>query len=129
MPRLANPKILQFEGNLIHVSLALSALLFVSPWLLDYSGLAIAARTAWISAIVIAAFCLAATIHFAEWEEWVALAGGIWILVAPWVLQFAYFGGATVAFTGVGCFIIGISVSDLWAVRRLRRDRARTGSI
>ena len=92
------------DGLLSHVTLALSGLLFVSPWLLDYSGLAVAAWTAWISAIVIAIFSLAATIHFAEWEEWVALVGGVWLLVAPWALQFAYFGGATVAFTGVGCF-------------------------
>jgi hypothetical protein len=38
--------------------------------------LAVTAWTAWISAIVIAIFSLAATIHFAEWEEWVALVGG-----------------------------------------------------
>jgi hypothetical protein len=25
------------------------------------------------------------------------------------------FGGATAAFTGVGAFVVGISVSDLWA--------------
>jgi hypothetical protein len=31
--------------------------------------LAVTAWTAWISAIVIAIFSLAATIHFAEWEE------------------------------------------------------------
>jgi hypothetical protein len=41
-------------------------------------------------------------------------------------LRFAYFGGATVAFTGVGSFIVWISVSDLWAVIRLGRNKART---
>lgn len=129
MSRLATAKTVGLDGLLSHVTLALSGLLFVSPWLLDYSGLAVAAWTAWISAIVIAIFSLAATIHFAEWEEWVALVGGVWLLVAPWALQFAYFGGATVAFTGVGCFIVWISVSDLWAVIRLRRTKARTGSV
>jgi len=126
MPRPETAKTVGLDGLLSHVTLALSGLLFVSPWLLDYSGLAIAARTAWISAIVIAIFSLAATIHFAEWEEWIALVGGVWLLVAPWALQFAYFGGATVAFTGVGAFIVWISVSDLWAVIRLRRNKART---
>jgi hypothetical protein len=129
MSRLATAKTGALDGLLSHVTLALSGLLFVSPWLLDYSGLAVAAWTAWISAIVIAIFSLAATIHFAEWEEWVALVGGVWLLVAPWALQFAYFGGATVAFTGVGSFIVWISVSDLWAVIRLRHNKARTGSL
>jgi hypothetical protein len=129
MSRLAAAKTRALDGLLSHVTLALSGLLFVSPWLLDYSGLAVAAWTAWISAIVIATFSLAATIHFAEWEEWVALVGGVWLLVAPWALQFAYFGGATVAFTGVGSFIVWISVSDLWAVIRLRHNKARTGSL
>jgi hypothetical protein len=129
MSRLAAAKTRALDGLLSHVTLALSGLLFVSPWLLDYSGLAVAAWTAWISAIVIAIFSLAATIHFAEWEEWVALVGGVWLLVAPWALQFAYFGGATVAFTGVGSFIVWISVSDLWAVIRLRHNKARTGSL
>ena len=129
MSRLATAKTRALDGLLSHVTLALSGLLFVSPWLLDYSGLAVAAWTAWISAIVIAIFSLAATIHFAEWEEWVALVGGVWLLVAPWALQFAYFGGATVAFTGVGSFIVWISVSDLWAVIRLRHNKARTGSL
>ncbi len=129
MSRLATAKTVGLDGLLSHVTLALSGLLFVSPWLLDYSGLAVAAWTAWISAIVIAIFSLAATIHFAEWEEWVALVGGVWLVIAPWALQFAYFGGATVAFTGVGCFIVWISVSDLWAVIRLRRTKARTGSV
>jgi hypothetical protein len=129
MSRLATAKTVGLDGLLSHVTLALSGLLFVSPWLLDYSGLAVAAWTAWISAIVIAIFSLAATIHFAEWEEWVALFGGVWLVIAPWALQFAYFGGATVAFTGVGCFIVWISVSDLWAVIRLRRTKARTGSV
>jgi len=129
MSRLATAKTVGLDGLLSHVTLALSGLLFVSPWLLDYSGLAVAAWTAWISAIVIAIFSLAATIHFAEWEEWVALVGGVWLVIAPWALQFAYFGGATVAFTGVGCFIVWISASDLWAVIRLRRTKARTGSV
>ena len=129
MSRLTTSEILESKGRLIHVSLVLSGLLFVSPWLLDYAGLAIAANTAWISAIVIAAASLAATIHFAEWEEWVTLVGGVWLVIAPWALQFAYFGGATAAFTGVGAFIVGISVSDLWAAIRLRRDKARIDSV
>jgi hypothetical protein len=104
MPRLTTSNLLESKGRLVHVCVALSALLFVSPWILDFAGLAIAARTAWISAIVIAVFSLAAAIKFAEWKEWVTLAGGVWLVIAPWVLGFAYFGGATAAFTGVGCF-------------------------
>ncbi len=72
---------------------------------------------------------LAAPVHFAEWEDWVALVGGAGLLVAPWALRFAYFGGATAAFTGVGAFIVWSSVSDSWSVIRLRGNKARTGSV
>ena len=105
--------------------LGLALLLFVSPWLLDYSGLAIAAATAWISAIVIAVATVAATIHFSEWEEWVNLAVSGWLIIAPWVLDFRYLNGAAAAFVGIGCFIFAISVSDLWGLYRARREEKR----
>ncbi len=105
--------------------LGLALLLFVSPWLLDYSGLVIAAATAWISAIVIAVATVAATIHFSEWEEWVNLAVSGWLIIAPWVLDFRYLNSAAAAFVGIGCFIFAISVSDLWGLYHTRREEKR----
>jgi hypothetical protein len=57
----------QDTDRLDHVSVALSVLLFVSPWLLGYADQTLAATTAWVSAVFIAATSLAACIRFAKW--------------------------------------------------------------
>jgi hypothetical protein len=106
------------KGRLDRVSLALAALLFVTPWFLGFSGLAIAANLARIVAIVIAVFSLAAMIRFAEWEEAIILVAGVFLVVAPYWLDFAYLNSAAAAFVGIGAFIIAISLSDLWISRR-----------
>jgi hypothetical protein len=113
------------KGRLDRVNLGLAALLFISPWLLNFSGLAIAANLAWISAIVIGVLSLAAIIHFAEWEEAIILAVGVFLVVAPYWLNFAYLNSAAAAFVGIGAFVIAISFSDLWISRRPQRRNDR----
>jgi hypothetical protein len=44
-----------------------------------------AAPNAWVSGIVIGAVAIAAFKKFAEWEEWINLLLGVWVLVSPWV--------------------------------------------
>jgi hypothetical protein len=63
------------------------ALLFVSPWLLGFSGEA-AGWNAWISGAALVAVSVTAVRHFSEWEEWIDLALGAWILASPWTLNF-----------------------------------------
>ena len=102
------------EGRLDRISLTLAAVLFLSPWALGYADIPIAARTAWISAIVIALVSALATQHFSEWEEWVNLAAGAWLIAAPWLLKFHIAGDAVGAFTGIGAIIATIAVAELW---------------
>ncbi len=111
---LALPQQIDEEGRLDRVSLTLAAVLFLSPWALGYADIAIAAKTAWISAIVIAVVSTLATLHFSEWEEWVNLAAGIWLIAAPWLLHFHIAGDAVGAFTGVGAIIATIAASEIW---------------
>jgi hypothetical protein len=103
------------ERRLDVITLALAALLFISPWMMNFADLAVAAWAAWISAVVIGIVSLAATIHFAEWEEWVNLVGGVWLLAAPWLLHFSRDGDAVAAFTGIAAFIVVVSASELWS--------------
>jgi hypothetical protein len=111
---LAMPKTADDHGRLDRVSLSLSALLFVSPWLMGYMDISLAAKAAWISAIVIALASLAATFHFSEWEEWVNLFAGLWLVAAPWILGFHRAGDAVGAFVGIGVIVTMISLSELW---------------
>ena len=71
------------------INLVCGVLLFISPWVLGFSGELMAARTAWVAGIVIGVMAVAAMVQFAEWEEWVALIVGVLVLISPWVLGFA----------------------------------------
>lgn len=127
MARLAILDRVATQARLDVARVALALLLFISPWLLDFSGLAIASMLAWISAVVIALISLAAMVRSDLWEEWVILAISAGLVVAPWALDFRYLNGAGAAFAGVGCFIFAITISDLWGLYRAR-DRERTRS-
>ena len=116
MVNLALPNPVDDQARLDRVNLGLSGLLFLSPWLLGYATLTSASIAAWVSAIVIGIVAMGATLRFAEWEEWMSLLAGVWLVAAPWALHFAYAGGALAAFTGVGIVICAISVTELWAV-------------
>ena len=51
------------------INVVCAVLLFISPWVLGFSGALMAARTAWVGGIVIFVMAVAAMIQFAEWEE------------------------------------------------------------
>src|SRR5689334_15706740 len=77
------------EGILDVYKLLLGVLLFVSPWLFAYAhGPAGIDARATGAAIAIAS--IAALLMFAEWEEWVVLLAGLWMIASPFVLGFAH---------------------------------------
>jgi hypothetical protein len=98
------------------INLALATLLFLSPWALGFADHLTAARTAWASGIVIAFIALAAIVEFAEWEEWINLLLGLWLIIAPWVLGFAGVALAMRAHVALGVLIALFSAWELWTV-------------
>ena len=74
------------------------------PGLLGFSG-ETAAWNAWISGALLAAMSARAVVAFAEWEEWIELALGIWILASPWVLKFAAGSSASKVHVMVGAIV------------------------
>jgi hypothetical protein len=99
------------------VNLACAVLLFISPWVLRFSGDDMAARAAWITGVVVAIFAVAALVRFAEWEEWISLLLGVWMIVAPWVVGFSAIGVAVAAFVVLGIVVALASVSEIWQIR------------
>ena len=91
--------------------------LFVSPWVLGYAGAHVAAWTAWVSAVVIGALAVAAMVAFTEWEEWVNLALGIWVVLAPWILSFTGVTHAVWAHVVLGNLDYRHRSRELWQVR------------
>jgi hypothetical protein len=104
---------------------ALAILLFVSPWMLDFSGLAIATASAWIGAALIGVAALASMRRFAAWQEWLICVTALALIAAPYALDFAYLNSVPAAFEGIGWFVLVISVANLWWHYRGRRRDER----
>jgi len=99
------------------VNLVCAVLLFISPWILAFSGDVTATRAAWITGVVVAIFAVAALVQFAEWEEWINALLGVWMIVAPWVVGFSTIGVAVAAFVVLGIVVLAASASELWQMR------------
>jgi hypothetical protein len=97
------------------IKLIMAALLFASPWVLGYSQIGTAARTAWFSAAIIAALSIAALVHFAKWKEWANLVVGIWLVAAPLVMAVSEVEMARGAYVFAGVFVAVSAAWQLWA--------------
>jgi SPW repeat-containing protein len=98
------------QTNLLNAMFGL--LLFVSPWLLGFSGMG--AWNAWISGAVLIAVSMTAITYFAEWEEWVDLALGAWILAAPWTLNFPADSPQVKIHILSGGIVVILAAVELW---------------
>ncbi|MFO1174575.1 MAG: SPW repeat protein [Paracoccaceae bacterium] len=107
------------------ISLILGIWLFMSPWLLGFTGLDAAFWNAVAFGLVIVLMALMALFEFHEWEEWADMVIGAWLVVSPWVLGFAMFragadGPAAIATWDV--VIVGV-LTFLLAIGSLRHHR------
>jgi hypothetical protein len=92
----------------------LGAFLFISPWLFAYSY-GPARADAFAAGAVLALVSLLAIAAFREWEEWVNLAIGCWILASPFVLEFPHRSAMHVA-VGVGAAVVFLALLELFLV-------------
>lgn len=82
------------------LNVAAGVWLFVSPWVLDFTGAEIgnpagiaiamtAAWNAWVLGAAVFLLSVAATHRPQSRPEWVNMLLGVWIFVSPWVLGFS----------------------------------------
>lgn len=100
------------------MNLVLAVALFVSPWVMGFAGEFMPAWNAWIVGVVIGALALATLAWFAEWEEWAEMVIGIWLVVAPWLLDFNTNANAMWTHVVLGLLVAAISAWALWDERR-----------
>lgn len=118
------------------VNLVLGVWLFVSPWILQYTAIELAAWNAYVLGVIIAVAAIAALVAFHEWEEWADMAFGLWLIVSPWVLGFATLTttalpaetgavgteagafAATWNFIVVGALTLALAAWSVWDARR-----------
>lgn len=105
-------------------NLIIGEALLGSPWLLGYSGDATATWSARIAGILISILAIAALLKYAEWEEWLVLAAGLWVIASPWVLGFAGNSAPRLVHLGVGVVVVVVAAWELWDFRRLMAARA-----
>ncbi len=93
-------------------NLLLALFVFVSPWLFAY-----ASRSAridfWACGGLIAIVSTAAVVAFSDWEEWLNLLLGLWLVAAPWLLGFAHSKAMHMS-VGVGLVIAYLAGLELW---------------
>ena len=123
------------ESVLDLYNLLLAAVLFASPWLFKLTN---GAGKADLSATgaVIAVVSLGAIAAYANWEEWINLLLGVWLIASPWLLGFAHTRAMHVSIAlawwwwyfsqrwSCGCNMTGSTLADRSAIRS-RRPRGR----
>ena len=107
----------EFEHPQIWLSLALAVNLFFAPWVLDFTAETAAAWTAWGTAVAIIAICIAAIVEFAEWEGWLGLVLGLWLVVAPWLVGFTNVVVARWTHVVLGLLVAAVAAWEVWLMR------------
>lgn len=95
------------------INLILAVCLFISPWIIGFAAETTAAYNAWIIGVVLGALAVATLAVFAEWEEWVNLVLGLWLIVSPWLLGFMANADAMATHVILGVLVV---VASAWAV-------------
>lgn len=97
-------------------NLILGAVLFLSPSIFGFEART-ASLNAWLFGVIITAFSIAALAAFAMWEEWLNLAVGLWVMVAPWVLGFP---GTTAMNVHVliGVIVAVLAAFEIWFLQQ-----------
>ncbi len=107
------------------INLTLGVWLFVSPWVLQFGPDAVVtgpprvAWNAWIVAIVIGVFSVAALIKTRPYAEWINLLAGGWLFCSPVLLGYVDQPMALWNAVSVGALSFVLAVWDLNTLPRL----------
>lgn len=96
-------------------NLALSVVLFFSPWLFDLSYGA-PWQTASVVGLIIGVLSIAALAAFAVWEEWFLLAAGLGLIVSPWLMGFQNSDAMRIDVI-IGGIVAVLAAFEVWCIR------------
>jgi len=103
------------EAALDLYNAVLGAFLFISPWLFTYRY-DLAVKDAFLSGAMLVVVSLLAIVAFREWEEWVNLAMGLWVLASPFVFSFPHHTPGMHVAIAVGAIVTFLSLLELWLI-------------
>lgn len=93
-------------------NLFLAAVLFISPWLFKVTN-SQGKIDLWITSAIIVVLSLAAIIAYRDWEEWLNVLMGVWLVVSPWLLGFPHTRAMYLSI-GFGGVIVLLALLDLF---------------
>jgi SPW repeat len=102
------------EATLDIYNLVLGGFLLLSPWLLAFTN-ETARIDIWVTSAGIVLFSGAAVIVFAEWEEWINLVLGAWLIVSPWLLGFTHTAAMHWSI-GIGAAVLFVTALEVWLI-------------
>ena len=107
--------------------LVLGGFVALSPWLFAFRYEAARLESV-ASGVLVVAISIAALIAFADWEEWAALALGLWLIASPWALGFPV-AAAMKIHIGVGLVLVYLAGLELWLIHYNHEwpDKGRPG--
>jgi hypothetical protein len=83
-----------------------------APWLFGFAHTAGRIDAELVGAAVIA-LSIAGLVAFADWEEWLKVALGVWLIAAPWLLGFVHSSAMHVSIA-IGIAVMFLSLLELW---------------
>ena len=93
-------------------TLACGLFLAGAPWLFGFIRGAGRINAELVGAAVVV-LSIASLLGFADWEEWLKVALGVWLIAAPWLLGFVHTSAMHVSIA-VGIVVAFLSLLELW---------------
>ncbi|CCD89816.1 conserved hypothetical protein; putative membrane protein [Bradyrhizobium sp. ORS 285] len=93
-------------------TLACGLFLAGAPWLFGFVRTA-GRLDAEIVGLAVVVLSIAGLMAFADWEEWLKVALGLWLIAAPWLLGFVHTPAMHVSIA-IGIVVTFLSLLELW---------------
>jgi hypothetical protein len=100
-------------------SAAAGLLLAISPWLAGFTSEAVASSNAVLCGLLILSFTAAAILQVRDWRNWMNLVPGVWVLLSPWILEFASHMAASAIHFLTGLIVLIVSWIELCTTETL----------
>lgn len=93
-------------------NLFLASVLFISPWLFKLTN-SQGRNDLCVTSAIIGILSLAAIIAYRDWEEWINVLMGVWLIASPWLLGFPHTRAMHLSI-GFGIVIVLLALLDLF---------------
>lgn len=105
-------------------NLFLASVLFISPWLFKLTN-SQGRIDLWVTSAIIVVLSLAAIIAYHDWEEWINVLMGVWLIASPWLLGFPHTRAMHLSI-GFGVVIVLLALLDLFLHYEKRHPEMET---